>query len=105
MSGRVTYQTRRVPGGHVAIVRFHTGGPGADTVGASGKSAREALARAAVLANQIASSEVFQAVAPPGTAAAIKAIAALSKAPDPVQLLGKYAGPGARRLARKLKFW
>lgn len=103
-SGRVTWSVRRTPNGqHVALIRFSAGPPA--HVGAVGASRAQALQRAAVLARQLADSPVFAAVAPPGTGAAIKAIHALATSRDVRRTLSRYAGPGARRLARALKFW
>lgn len=104
MNGPAHWKIRRTPDGHVAIVRFRTGdGPnGIATVSAIGADEGDALARAAVLAKQITESPIFAAVAPPGTAAAIKAISAIAKSKDVRAALSRYAGPGARRLASAL---
>lgn len=108
MNGATTWKIRRVPDGYVAIVRFRTGdGPsGIASVSALGAGEADALKRAALLAEQISQSPIFAAVAPPGTAAAIKAISAIAKSPDVKATMRKYVGPGARRLARAIrKFW
>jgi hypothetical protein len=109
MTGTTSWKIRRAAdGGFVAIIRFRTGdGPhGIATVSALGAAEGDAIARAAVLANQLASSPIFNAVAPPGTAAAIRAISAIAKSKDVQRTLSKYAGPGARRLAKAIrKFW
>lgn len=109
MRGNTTWRIRRLPTGEwVAMIRFRTGdGPyGVATVSGMGAGQSEAITRAAVLANQIASNPVFAAVAPPGTAAAIKAISAIAKSKDVQRTLAKFAGPGARRLAKAIrKFW
>jgi hypothetical protein len=110
-AGQVTYDVREIPNGYIAIIQFPiasgmgaVGEPGAVIMG--GDNPRQALARAAVLADQITNSPIFAAVAPPGTAAAIKAIKALAKSTDARRLLRRFAGPGAERLARTLhRFW
>lgn len=91
----------------VATIRFaasDAGEPDAH-VGATGTNRRQALARAAVLARQLTESPIFVAVAPPGTAAAIRAIHAVATSRDVRATLEKYTGRGARRLARALKVW
>ena len=106
MNGNTSWRIRRTRDGAIAIIRFQAGPEGPASVIAGGPGEREALARAAVLAKQIATSPVFQAVAPPGTAAAIQAISELAKSKDLRKALSKYAGPGARRLAKAIrKFW
>lgn len=108
MNGNTSWRIRRVPQGYVAIIRFRTGdGPyGVASVSGMGAGEGEAIQRAAVLANKIASNPIFASVAPPGTAAAIKAISAIAKSKDVQRTLAKYAGPGARRLASVIrKFW
>jgi hypothetical protein len=106
MAARWTIKRDR-NGEFVAIIRFSAADGGTDDahVGAVGASRRQALARAAVLARQLTESPVFVAVAPPGTAAAIKAIHALATSKDVRKTLERYTGRGARRLARALKVW
>lgn len=72
-------------------------------LGAEGKSPAQALARAAVIADQLTQSPIFAAVAPPGTMAAIAAIKALASSKDLRRTLRKFGGPGAQRLARSLR--
>lgn len=102
------WHLKREPNGeYIATIRFSAADGGVDDahVGAVGASRRQALARAAVLAKQLTESPVFVAVAPPGTAAAIKAIHALATSRDVRKTLERYTGRGARRLARALKVW
>lgn len=101
--GLASWKIKRGPNGVVAIVRFSAGAPGPAMVGAAGATERQALARATVIAKQIAESPIFQAVAPPGTAAALKAINAIATSKDIQATLAKYSGPGARRLARAIR--
>ena len=103
--GTARWTIKRNPrgGGFIATIEFDAGPPA--HVGAAGSSERQALARAAVLARQLTESPVFAAVAPPGTAAAIRAIHALATSKDVRATLERYTGRGARRLARALKFW
>lgn len=105
MEGRTTWKIRRTQDGYVGVIRFDAGA-GPVAVMAGGGNERQALARAAVVANQIAQSPIFQAVAPPGTGAAIKAISMIAKSKDVQRVMRKFAGPGARRLAKVLRrFW
>lgn len=98
---KTTWKVRRTPDGWRADIEFRLAGLGC-AVGADGPSQRQALARAAAIANQLAQSPILAAVAPPGTAAAVKAISALAKSRDVRAALSRFRGPGARRLARSI---
>jgi hypothetical protein len=69
------------------------------TVTTRGRSKKQALARAAAAANSIASNPLLAAVLPPGTPTAVKAITALATDPSSIT---RFAGPGAKRLAKAL---
>lgn len=74
------------------------------SIGADGVTARQALARAAIVMEQIAQSPIAAAVLPPGTEVAIAAIKRLAKARDVGAALRTIGGKGARRLVRALGF-
>ncbi len=77
-------------------------------VKAKGKTKAGAIQNAAQGALAIANNPLLQAVLPPGTGTAVKAVGLLAKAAKSGQagkLLGKLKGPGAKRLAKALKFW
>lgn len=105
-TGKTNWQIDRLPGGgwHGSIT-FDAGTHRA-TVGADGATQQQALKKAAVLAAELAKSPVLQAVLPPGTAAAIKAVDLIARSKYTRAALQQFAGPGARRLAKALrKFW
>jgi hypothetical protein len=74
------------------------------SIGADGLTPRQALARAAIVMEQIAQSPIAAAVLPPGTEVAIMAIKRLAKAKNIRGALRNIGGKGARRLVRALGF-
>ena len=81
---------------------------GRATVKAKGKTPADATMKAAALAQSMLKNPIFQAVAPPGSAAAVKAIGMLAhgfKSGRVQKVLKKFSGRGAKRLVKKLKFW
>lgn len=95
------WKLRRIADGWEGSIRFPVGDLPM-SVGAEGRTQREAIARAAIAAKQIAESPVMRALLPPGTTAALSAIEQLAKSPNVRATLERFAGPGARRLARAL---
>jgi len=82
-------------------------GPGALRVSAVGDDKADALSRAALIAERIASDPVLRAIMPPQAAVAIKAakgLAAAARRGAPVlkHFWRKLRGPGAKRLAKVL---
>lgn len=99
----VRYRVRKHPaGGHVATIEIPCGKSPA-VISMGGDNALDAIMRAQKLAEQITSNPVFAAVAPPGTALAVKAIGMLASNPT-ARTLGKFAGRGARKLAHLFGF-
>lgn len=80
------------------------GVPQKATVSTKGSTPPDALHRASALADQITSSPIFQAVAPPGTAAAISAIKDIASS-GPAKVAEKYVGEGAKRLLSAVSSW
>lgn len=74
------------------------------SIGADGVSPRQAIARAAIVMEQIAQSPIAAAVLPPGTEVAIAAIKRLAKARNLRGALRNIGGKGAHRLVRALGF-
>lgn len=77
-------------------------------ISAKGKTPAKAAMKAAALAQSMLKNPIFQAVAPPGSAAAIQAIGMLARGfqrGDVKRILKKFSGKGAKRLVKKLKFW
>jgi len=76
---------------------------------ATSKTKAGALAKAASVAEMIANNPLLSSVLPPGSGAALKAIAVLSKSAVAGKLeraAKKYGGKGAKRLIKALKkFW
>lgn len=68
------------------------------SIATQGPDKQAAVHRAAILADQITSSPIFQAVAPPGTMAAVKAIKFIAGSKDVQAIASKFVGPGAKRL-------
>ena len=114
----VTFSARKVRGGWNAVISLPTipgltpAGfpPGAPVrfLATERGSKAGALADAAGLAAKLASNPILAAMLPPGTANAVKVTAALAKAANLGKLedvAKKLVGKGARRLAKKLKFW
>ena len=67
-----------------------------------------ALLKAASVASKIANNPIMQAALPPGSSQAIKAVQFLAKSGAAGTLKSaakKIVGPGAKRLAKALKFW
>lgn len=95
----IRWSIRRRPGVTLGCVEV-PGGLAPVRIVTSGRDDREALDRAAVIAKQLVNSDVFKAVAPPGTAAAVAAISYLARSRDVRSALARFRGPGARRLAR-----
>ena len=94
-------------GGFVTLTIDLTGGE-AVSARAFGKTPAGATMKAAALAQSIAKNPIFQALAPPGSAAAVKAIGLLArgvKAGNIDKVIKKFAGKGAKRLIKRLKFW
>ncbi len=84
-----------------------TNGDGVITVGAFGSSQADAVHKAALLAERIASDPVMSAILPPGTLAAIKATKKLAGAAKQGsrfvrKWFRKFKGPGVKRLAKSL---
>jgi hypothetical protein len=82
-------------------------GDGVITIGAFGDTKADALHKATVIAERIASDPVLQAILPPGTMAAIQATKKLSTAAKRGSralrgLWRKIRGPGKKRLAKAL---
>lgn len=106
MSERPQWHHRPHRRGHHARVVIPRGGYLTPiTVGAVGGSPAEAVHRAALVAQQIASNPVLAAVLPPGTGVALGKIVSLSgaiRAGRGRQMLAQMAGPGARRLFHSL---
>lgn len=73
-------------------------------VKATATSAAGALAKAAGIAQKLAGNPLLQAIMPPGTGAAVSTIAKLAKSKAAGKVM-KVIGPGAKRLAKALKFW
>lgn len=108
-SGNVVWSLRPIGGGkYEATLVFSTSAPGVDLppskVIAHGANPQAAVHRAAMLADQITSSPIFQAVAPPGTAAAVKAIKMIAGSKSVQQVATKFVGPGAKRLFKAIGF-
>lgn len=77
-------------------------------VTAKGRTPAHATMKAAALAQSMMTNPIFQAIAPPGSAAAVKAIGMLARGfqrGDVQSVLKKFTGKGAKRLYKKLKFW
>jgi len=95
-----------VPAG--AISATHPAGKPVRLV-ATSRTKAGALAKAASVAQMLANNPLLSSVLPPGSSAAIKAIAALSKSAAAGKLeraAKKYGGKGAKRLVKALKrFW
>lgn len=108
MQGTINWRIRRTPDGHEATITIPTEASPV-SISAIGFDEKAALSTAASVANQLAKNPIFQAVAPPGTAAALKAINLLAKSKVASKVLSTFAGPGARRLAsalgHRLHFW
>lgn len=99
-------------GGYAGIIMLPTGRAGRRKrilrIQATSKSKSSALLKAAGIAASIAENPIMQAVLPPGSSKAIRAVAKLAAAAKLGKLektLLKYSGKGAKRLAKKLKFW
>lgn len=78
------------------------------TVAKDRDSKANALADAASLASRLAKNPMLAALLPPGTAQAVKVTELLAKSAAAGKLASaakKLVGPGAKRLAKKLKFW
>ncbi len=97
-AGIIMLPTGRMPGRRKKVLR----------VQATSKSKSSALLKAAGIAASIAENPIMQSVLPPGSSKAIRAVAKLAAAAKVGKLektLLKYTGKGAKRLAKKLKFW
>ena len=99
-------------GGYRGVITLPTGrgrrGKRALRIQATSKSKSSALLKAAGIAASIAENPIMQSVLPPGSSKAIRAVAKLAAAAKVGKLektLLKYTGKGAKRLAKKLKFW
>ena len=114
----IKWQAKQLPGGEWAgmITMVPTGNlPSGHRAGkpirlvAKSKTKAGALAKAASVANKLASNPILSAVLPPGTGAAIKAVSFLSEsaAAGKLEKAGKkLVGKGAKRLFKALKkFW
>lgn len=91
----VTFNVKLLDGGYARVT-------------ARGKTPAHATMKAAALAQSMLKNPIFQAVAPPGSAAAVKAIGMLARGfqrGDVKRVLKKFTGKGAKRLVKKLKFW
>jgi hypothetical protein len=103
------YNHRRAPSGaHVVTLTYdpHTisGRSMPIHVGAEGATAKQAITRAAVALRALSSNPVAAAIMPPGTALAIEAINRLVSSSDIKRTVSRFAGKGARRLARVFGF-
>ena len=101
-AGMITFvPTAALPSGHPAGKPIR--------LVATSKTAAGALAKAASVAEVIAQNPILSSVLPPGTGAALTAIAKLSKSAAAGKLESaakKYTGKGAKRLVKALKkFW
>jgi len=74
------------------------------TVATKAKSKSDALAKAAGLAQQIASNPIVQAALPPGAGPAVQALKMLGQS-GAAEGMKKLVGAGAKRIAKALKFW
>jgi hypothetical protein len=111
----IAFKMRRTPEGFDGMIvvphgvcRLPTGEamPGPLAVKASSKSPTNALAKAANVADALASNPVLAAVMPPGTAVALKATKFLANSAAAGKLgsaLKKVSGPGAARLIGAFK--
>jgi len=98
---------KKKKGGYVATIYLDCGDGGFAAKGMA-KSPAGAIMKASALASSLESNPIFQAIAPPGTLASIKAARLLAKglkAGSALKVLKKFSGKGAKRLAKKLKFW
>lgn len=98
---------KKQKGGYLATVYLDCGDGGFEAKGFA-KTQAGAIMKAASLASSLESNPIFQAIAPPGTLASIKAARMLAKglkAGSALKVLKKFSGKGAKRLAKKLKFW
>lgn len=91
----------------IGSIEIPTVVPGKVVAACIGDDKADALQKAAVLAERIASDPVMQALMPPGALPAIRAARALASAAQagsaPLRSLwGKLRGPGKRRLAKVL---
>lgn len=101
------FRFKETPSGCVGAIDMPSAAPGRVSVVASGNSKAEALARAALIAERIASDPVMSALLPPGALPAIKAAKVLASAanrgPHALRsLMRRIRGPGKLRLAEVL---
>jgi len=91
----VTFKVKLKKGGYASVT-------------AKGRTPAHAAMKAAALAQSMLKNPLFAAVAPPGSAAAVKALGLLARgfqSGDVQKVLKKFSGKGAKRLIKKLKFW
>lgn len=109
---RVAWRVRRTADGYEGEIlipssltaRNGTSAAAPVKISASGQSRKQALRRAATVADAILDSPVMRAALPPGAAPAIEAVKAIASSKDARRALGKYAGEGAKRLAAAIGF-
>ncbi len=114
----MTFQARKVSGGWNAVVslpvlpQFTPGGfpPGSPlrVVAKDRATKAGAIQDAASIASKLASNPILAAMLPPGTGAAVAVTEKLMKAVglgNLDQVAKNLVGKGAKRLAKKLKFW
>lgn len=108
MNAQIKWEMRRTKdGGYQGSVTLPSGGKGFK-VRAKANTKEDALARAATVAAAVAANPLLQAVLPPGTGVAVKAVGYLARSAEAGQLagaMGKITGEGAKRLVSALKFW
>lgn len=100
----VNYKIRKLADGRVEATLIIPAGLAPVEVKTQGRSAQEAVARAASAVTAIVESPVLQAVLPPGSSLAIAAIKKLATSKDIRGALSQFAGPGAKRLAKVFGF-
>lgn len=114
----IRWSMRKLPNGEyegmLTLVPVRDVGPGTIPRGkpiklkAQSKTKAGALLKASEVANQLVANPILQAAMPPGTGAAVKAVTALAQsaaAGKVGKVLKKLKGPGAKRIAKALKFW
>lgn len=104
----VKWRVRRTPAGdYEGVIRI----PGrftATTVRAVAPTKKDALLQATGLAQEIADNPIVSALLPPGSKLALDTatkLASAAKVGKLAEAAASVVGPGAKRLAKALKFW
>jgi len=102
------WKLKRVPDGYLATLQVPCDGGGALTVHQRAAGKEAAVMKASALLQAAAENPIAAALLPPGTASAVKyagQLASAVRAGEGAAAVARAVGPGAKRLAKALKFW